>query len=76
VSQLVPIGSPALQALAAAAGERASMHFLEFFAANICDAQSVHLPTGNLLPSSFHASPLTGPFLLWTGMRAASLPFL
>src|SRR5882724_4009158 len=32
---LVPITSPTLPALAAAAGERASMRFLEFFAANI-----------------------------------------
>src|SRR5438045_3967228 len=35
MNQLVPIGSPALPALVAAAGERASMRFLEFFAANI-----------------------------------------
>jgi len=35
VSQLVPIGSSALPALVAAAGERASTRFLEFFAANI-----------------------------------------
>jgi integrase/recombinase XerC len=35
MKQLVPIGSPALPALVAAAGERASMRFLEFFAANI-----------------------------------------
>jgi site-specific recombinase XerC len=35
MSQLVPIGSPTLPALVAAAGERAGMRFLEFFAANI-----------------------------------------
>jgi hypothetical protein len=35
VNQLVPIGSPSLTALVSAAGERASMRFLEFFAANI-----------------------------------------
>jgi len=35
VNQLVPITSAALPALVAAAGERASMRFLEFFAANI-----------------------------------------
>jgi hypothetical protein len=35
MNQLVPIGSPALPALVAAAGERAGMRFLEFFAANI-----------------------------------------
>src|SRR6201993_107179 len=35
MKQLVPISSPALPALVAAAGERASMRFLEFFAANI-----------------------------------------
>jgi hypothetical protein len=35
VGELVPIGSPALPALIAAAGERAGMRFLEFFAANI-----------------------------------------
>jgi integrase/recombinase XerC len=35
VSQLVPIGSPALQALVATGGKRASMRFLEFFAVNI-----------------------------------------
>jgi hypothetical protein len=35
VNQLVPISSPALPALIAASGERASMRFLEFFAANI-----------------------------------------
>jgi site-specific recombinase XerD len=35
MSQLMPINSPILPALVAAAGERASMRFLEFFAANI-----------------------------------------
>ena len=35
MNQLVPIGSPVLPAVVAAAGERASMRFLEFFAANI-----------------------------------------
>jgi hypothetical protein len=35
MSQLVPIGSPQLPAIVVAAGERASMRFLEFFAANI-----------------------------------------
>jgi hypothetical protein len=40
VSQLVPIGSPVLQALVAGGGGRASMRFLEFFAASIRDAQS------------------------------------
>src|SRR5713101_2122547 len=35
MNQLVAIGSPTLPALVAAAGERASMRFLEFFAANI-----------------------------------------
>jgi len=35
MNQLVPITSATLPALAAAAGERASMRFLEFFAANI-----------------------------------------
>src|SRR5213080_2983329 len=35
MNQLVPIGSPGLPALVTAAGERASMRFLEFFAANI-----------------------------------------
>jgi hypothetical protein len=35
VSQLVPIGSPTLQALVAIGGKRASMRFLEFFAVNI-----------------------------------------
>jgi hypothetical protein len=35
VNQLVPISSPVVSALVAAAGERASMRFLEFFAANI-----------------------------------------
>jgi site-specific recombinase XerC len=35
MNQLAPISSPRLPALAAAAGERASMRFLEFFAANI-----------------------------------------
>jgi integrase/recombinase XerC len=35
MNKLVPISSPALPALVAAAGERASMRFLEFFAANI-----------------------------------------
>ena len=34
-NKLVPISSPALPALVAAAGERASMRFLEFFAASI-----------------------------------------
>jgi site-specific recombinase XerC len=35
MNQLVPIVSPALPVLVAAAGERASMRFLEFFAAKI-----------------------------------------
>jgi hypothetical protein len=35
MNQLVPIGSFRLPALVAAAGERASVRFLEFFAANI-----------------------------------------
>jgi hypothetical protein len=35
MNQLVPIASPALPALVAAAGERAGIRFLEFFAANI-----------------------------------------
>ena len=35
MNQLVPITSAALSALVAAAGERASMRFLEFFAANV-----------------------------------------
>jgi site-specific recombinase XerD len=35
MSQLAPLSSPTLPALVAAAGERASMRFLEFFAANI-----------------------------------------
>jgi site-specific recombinase XerC len=35
MNPLVPIRSPALPALVAAAGERASLRFLEFFAANI-----------------------------------------
>ena len=35
MNQLVPISSPALPVLVVAAGERASMRFLEFFAANI-----------------------------------------
>ena len=35
MNQLVPIGSPSLPALVCTAGERASMRFLEFFAANI-----------------------------------------
>ena len=35
MNQLVPLASPAARALMPAAGERASMRFLEFFAANI-----------------------------------------
>src|SRR5205814_7598769 len=35
MNQLVPISSRAVPALVAAAGERASIRFLEFFAANI-----------------------------------------
>ena len=35
MNQLVPITSPALPVLVTAAGERASIRFLEFFAANI-----------------------------------------
>jgi hypothetical protein len=35
MNQLVPISSTTLLALVAAAGERASMRFLEFFATNI-----------------------------------------
>jgi site-specific recombinase XerD len=35
MNQLAPIGSPVLPALVAAAGERASVRFIEFFAANI-----------------------------------------
>src|SRR6266849_8080463 len=35
MNQLLSVSSPALPALVTAAGERASMRFLEFFAANI-----------------------------------------
>ena len=35
MNELLPITSPTLPALVSAAGERASMRFLEFFAANI-----------------------------------------
>jgi hypothetical protein len=35
VNQPVPIGSPSLTALVCTAAERASIRFLEFFAANI-----------------------------------------
>jgi hypothetical protein len=35
MNHLVPISAPTLPALIPAAGERASMRFLEFFAANI-----------------------------------------
>jgi site-specific recombinase XerD len=35
MNQLAPLSSPAIPALVAAAGERAGMRFLEFFAANI-----------------------------------------
>lgn len=35
MNQLVPIGSPSLPALVSAAGERAGIRFLEFYAANI-----------------------------------------
>ena len=35
MNRLVPLGSPTLAALVTAAGERAWMRFLEFFAANI-----------------------------------------
>ena len=38
MNQLIPISSPALPV--AAAGARASMRFLEFFAANICNAHT------------------------------------
>jgi hypothetical protein len=37
VNQLVPISSSSVPALAAAAGDRVSIRFLEFFAANICN---------------------------------------
>ena len=40
MSQLVPISSPPLPVLVAAAGERASMRFLEFFTANIRNAHT------------------------------------
>jgi hypothetical protein len=40
VNQLVPITSAALPTLVAAAGERAGMRFLEFFAANIRNAHT------------------------------------
>ena len=35
MSQLAAIGSPALPTFVAAAGERASMRFLEFFTASV-----------------------------------------
>jgi hypothetical protein len=35
VNQLIRISAPSLPALVTAAGERTSMRFLEFFAANI-----------------------------------------
>jgi hypothetical protein len=40
MNQLVSISSSTLPALVTAAGERASMHFLEFFAANIRNPHS------------------------------------
>jgi site-specific recombinase XerD len=40
MNQLIPISSLALPALVAAAGERASLRFLEFFAANIRNAHT------------------------------------
>ena len=40
MNQLVPLNSPVMPALVAAAGARASMRFLEFFAANIRNAHT------------------------------------
>jgi hypothetical protein len=40
MNQLVRLASPAVPALVTAAGERASMRFVEFFAANIRDPQT------------------------------------
>ena len=40
MNQLAPIVSPALPTIVSAAGERASMRFLEFFAANIRNAHT------------------------------------
>jgi hypothetical protein len=37
MTSLVPIDSPTVPELAAAAGARCSMRFLEFFAANLCN---------------------------------------
>jgi hypothetical protein len=37
VNQLIRISTPSLPTLVTAAGECASMRFLEFFAANICN---------------------------------------
>jgi hypothetical protein len=45
MNQLVPLRSSALPELVAAAGERASMRFLEFFVANI---RSPHTRQGQL----------------------------
>jgi hypothetical protein len=43
---LVPISPPALPALVAAAGERASIRFLEFVAANIPNPHTRRASTG------------------------------
>ena len=43
MNQLVPIDPTTIPALVSAAGERASMRFLEFFAANIRTAHAPRL---------------------------------
>lgn len=50
MNQLVPLSSPALSvpALVAAAGDRASMWFLEFFAANIRNPHTRSFPRPSL----------------------------
>ena len=49
MNPLVPVSSPALPMLVTTAGERATMRFLEFFAANIRNPHTRHvsLTTGD-----------------------------
>jgi hypothetical protein len=52
MNQLAPISPVTVPALVAAAGERASMRFLEFFAANIRNRTPVALMPGPATGSS------------------------
>jgi hypothetical protein len=59
MNELVSIAAPALPELVAAAGERASMRFLEFFAAKIRGGWRRYAPSYS--PAGGHSGPNAAP---------------